>query len=165
MKFKKATYATRKHLGAKEVRIVGLKALRIFLFLIFCANADQAATADVYRCAEPKGAVMYSAQNHTVAPDGFTGVEPVAIIEGKEMRVVWGDTKKGPGQENVWKAVVIHESQDSISAVSLSEGSAGSALMLFTIDRKRNFLYMSSHKDAVLLNTSGASMYVSKCKH
>lgn len=119
--------------------------------------------AEVFRCGEPKGAAMWSNEGHKVAPDGFTGVQPVVIVEENEMTIVWGDSKTAGGSEKVWKAVVFHRSPESISGVALDAGPAGSATMLYTVDVKRGYLYLSSHKDSKLLNASGVSTFVSKC--
>lgn len=119
--------------------------------------------AEVFRCGEPRGVAMWSNENHKVAPDGFTGVQPVVIVEEKEMTIVWGDSKTAGGSEKVWKAVVIHRSAESISGAALDAGPTGSAAMLYTVDVKRGYLYLSSHKDSKLLNASGVSTFVSKC--
>jgi hypothetical protein len=119
--------------------------------------------AEVFRCGEPRGVAMWSNESHKVAPDGFTGVQPVVIVEEKEMTIVWGDSKTAGGSEKVWKAVVIHRSAESISGAALDAGPTGSAAMLYTVDVKRGYLYLSSHKDSKLLNASGVSTFVSKC--
>jgi len=119
--------------------------------------------AEVFRCGEPKGIAMWSLENHKVAPDGFTGVQPVVIVDDKEMTIVWGDSKASGGAEKVWKAVVFHRSPESISGVALDSGPSGSAAMLYTVDKKRGYLYLSSHKDSKALNASGVSTFVSKC--
>jgi len=119
--------------------------------------------AEVFRCGEPKGIAMWSGENHKAAPDGFTGVQPVVIIDEKEMTIVWGDSKNAGGAEKVWKAIVVHRSPESVSAVALDSGPTGAATMLYTVDVKRGYLYLSSHKDSKLLNASGVSTFVSKC--
>lgn len=119
--------------------------------------------AEVFRCGEPKGVAMWSNEGHKVAPDGFTGVRPVVIVEENEMTIVWGDSKKAGGSERVWKAVVFHRSPESISGVALDSDPDASAAMLYTIDVKRGYLYLSSHKDIKLLNASAVSTFVSKC--
>jgi hypothetical protein len=58
---------------------------------------------------------------------------------------------------------VFNRSPDSISGVALDVGPVGSAAMLYTVDVKRGYLYLSSHKDSTLLSASGASTFVSKC--
>jgi len=98
-----------------------------------------------------------------VQPDGFTGVKPVVIIDKDVMTVVWGDAKSAGGAEKVWKAAVIHSSPDFISAVALDTGPAGAAVMLYTIDIRRRFLYLSSHKHNLLMNGSAATSFVSEC--
>ena len=95
--------------------------------------------AEVFRCGEPKGIAMRSLQNHKVAPDGFAGVQPVVIVEGAEMTIVWGDTKLiNPGAaDKVWKAVVFLHTEDTISGVALDDGPRGTASMLYTITSVR----------------------------
>ena len=119
--------------------------------------------AEVFRCGEPKGVAMWSNEGHKIAPDGFTGVQPVVIVEDKEMTIVWGDSKTAGGTEKAWKAAVFHRSAESISAVALDAGPTGSGAMLYTIDVKRGYLYLSSHKDSKVLNASAVSTFVSKC--
>jgi len=118
---------------------------------------------EVFRCGEPKGIVMPSTYNHKVTADGFNGVQPVVIIEDEKMTIVWGDSKTAGGAEKVWTAVVFHRSPESISAIALDSGPQGSAAMLYTVDVKRGYLYLSSHKEIKLLNASTASTFVSKC--
>ena len=111
-----------------------------------------------------KGIAMWSLEDHKVAADGFTGVQPLVIIEGTEMTVVLGDIKQNPGAaEKVWKAVVFLRTEDAVSAVAVDSGPRGSASMLYTIDIKRRYLYLSTHKNSLPLNASGASTFVSKC--
>lgn len=119
--------------------------------------------AEVFRCDEPKGVAMWSLEGHKAAPDKFTGVKPVVIVEEKEMTIVWGDSKSAGGSEKVWKAVIFHRSPESISGAAVDSGPAGSATMLYTIDLKRGYLYLSSHKENKILNSSGAITFVSKC--
>lgn len=133
-------------------------AVSLLLFLIPISGM-----AEVYRCGEPKGVALWSNEAHKISPDGFTGVEPVVIVEEKKMTIVWGDSKTAGGSEKVWKAAVFHHSSETVSGIALDEGPSGSASMLFTVDIKRGFLYMSSHKEHKLLNTSAVSTYVSKC--
>ena len=119
--------------------------------------------ADVFRCGEPRGVAMWSNEGHKVEPDRFTGVQPVVIVEEKEMTIVWGDSKTAGGSEKVWKATVFHRSAESISGAALDAGPTGSAAMLYTVDVKRGYLYLSSHKNSQLLNAAGVSTFVSKC--
>ena len=138
-----------------------MRTLLLCLALSFTSHC----MAEVFRCGEPKGIAMWSLQNHKVAPDGFAGVQPVVIVEGAEMTIVWGDTKQtNPGAaDKVWKAVVFLHTEDTISGVAVDDGPTGSASMLYTIDIKRGYLYLSTHKNSVRLNASGASTFVSKC--
>ena len=136
--------------------------MRSILCLLLLA-IPMSSMAEVFRCDEPKGVAMWSVEKHKVAPDGFTGVQPVVIVEDKEMTIVWGDSKNSGGAEKVWKAVVFHRSPESISGAAIDSGPAGSAAMLYTVDIKRGYLYLSTHKDSKLLNASGGSTFVSKC--
>lgn len=136
--------------------------MRLALCLLFL-TIPVYGMAEVFRCGEPTGVAMWSVENHKVTPDKFTGVQPVVIVDDKEMTIVWGDSKTAGGYEKVWKAVVVHRSPESISGVALDAGPTGSAIMLYTVDIKRGYLYMSSHKDSKLLNASGVSTFVTKC--
>lgn len=107
---------------------------------------------------------MWSNEGHKPTPDGFTGVKPVVIVDAKEMTVVWGDSQSAGGAEKAWKAVIINKNANSVSAVAIDVGVSGSAVMLYTIDIKREFLYMSSHKEGDILNASSASTFVSTCR-
>jgi len=117
----------------------------------------------VFRCGEPRGMAMVSDDGHKVQPDGFTNVKPVVTIDKNVMTVVWGDAKSAGGTEKVWKAAVVHRSPESVSAVAQDTGPAGSAVMLYTMNIKRRFLYVSSHKESRLINGSLATAYVAEC--
>ena len=131
------------------------------LFFLFSATIK----ADVFRCDEPKGMSIWSNEGHKITPDGFAGVNPIVITDQKEMTIIWGDSKSvAGGEEKVWKAIIINRSPESISGIALDEGVGGSATILYTIDIKRGFLYMSSHKHNEILNHSIANTFVSKCK-
>jgi hypothetical protein len=138
--------------------------LAIYLLLLAIPVTGVTGMAKVFRCGEPEGVAMWSLEGHKVAPDGFTGVQPVVIVDDdKEMTIVWGDSKLAGGAEKVWKAVVLHRGPSIISGVALDSGPTASAVMLYTVDVKRGYLYLSSHKDSDLLNASGVSSFVSKC--
>ncbi len=136
--------------------------MRIALIL-FLLSMHTASIAEVFRCGEPKGVVMWSHQKHKADPDSFPGVKPVVIVEGDEMRIVWGDSKIAGGAEKVWKTIVFHRSAESVSGVALDASSTDSAAMLYTVDLKRGYLYLSSHKYSQELNLSWVSTFVSKC--
>ena len=136
--------------------------MRLALYLLLLL-LPVSGIAEVFRCGEPKGIAMWSNENHKADPDGFTGVQPVVIVDDKEMTIVWGDSKTAGGSEKVWKAVIFHRSLESISGAVIDAGPTGSAAMLYTIDVKRGYLYLSSHKDSKLLNASSVSTFVSKC--
>ena len=134
-----------------------------FILCLFLFSVPVSGMAQVFRCDEPKGVSIFSIEGHKVTSDGFKGVHPVVIVEKNEMTVVWGDSKSAGGTEKVWKAVVIHQSPESISAIAVDEGSAGSTIMLYTVDVKRGYLYLSSHKEYNLIDSSSATVFVSKC--
>lgn len=140
-----------------------LKTTVTFILCLFLLSISVSSMAQVFRCGEPKGVAMFSKEGHKVVPDGFKGVSPVVIVEKNEMTVVWGDAKSAGGTEKAWKAVVIHRSPELISAVAVDEGPAGSAIMLYTVDVKRRYLYLSSHKENNLLDSSSSTVFVSKC--
>ena len=117
----------------------------------------------VSRCEEPTGVAMWSSEGHKPVPDSFKGVKPVVIVDDKEMTIVWGNSKSSGGAEKVWKAVIINRNQRSISAVSVDTGDVGSAVMLYTLDVKRGFLYMLMQKENNFFDTSSAYAFVSTC--
>ena len=134
----------------------------VFAFLI-SVFAGLAFGREVFRCDEPRGVSMWSTKEHKPTADGFTGVNPVVIIDGDEMTVVWGDAQSAGGTEKAWKAVVFHRSPEVVSAVASVVGPNGSAAMLFTVDVMRRLLYYSSHRENKSL-ASTASSFVSRCK-
>ena len=136
-----------------------MKPATLFLLAVF----STASLAQVFRCDEPKGTALWSVENHKPGADGFTGVKPVVIVGDKEMTIIWGDAKSAGGAEKVWKATIINRAPWSISAVAVDIGDAGSVVMLFTMNLKRRFIYMSTHKESATLNASGASTFVSTC--
>lgn len=107
---------------------------------------------------------MVSDEGFKVAPDKFTGVRPVVIIDGDVMSVVWGDTKLLGGKEKVWKAVIFHRDNETVSAITSDDSVYGMASMLFTMDLKRRVLFMSHHKTFVQFNVSLSSSFVAKCE-
>lgn len=136
-----------------------MKVVAFLALVLACATSH----AQVFRCDEPKGTAMWSMEAHKPGPDGFKGVKPVVIIDEKQMTIVWGDAKSAGGAEKAWKALIINRNPRSVSAIALDTGEAGSAIMLYTMDIKRNFLYMSTHKEGEILNASGVSSFVSNC--
>lgn len=137
-----------------------VKTIATAVLLIAFSSALQ---AQVFRCDEPKGISMRSSEGHKPGADGYKGVKPVVIIGEKEMTIVWGDSQSAGGEEKVWKAVIINRNPRSVGAVTLDVGEAGSTVMLYTMDLKRSFLYMSAHKEGGMLNDSNASTFVSRC--
>jgi hypothetical protein len=134
------------------------------ILLLFLLLSPISGMCEVFKCGEPRGSAMWSNENHKPVPDGFRGIQPVVIVETKEMTIIWGDTKLNPGtQERIWKAVVFHRSPESVSGVALDAEPGNAAAMLYTIDMKRGYLYMSTHKNNEAAGLSTASTYVSKC--
>ena len=131
-----------------------------FPALLFAIAVSSTCIAQVYRFGEPKGTGMHSVLNHIPSPDRFGGVKPVVMVGKAEMTVIWGDS--GGGNETAWKAKIVHRSSSTISGITTDIGTQGSAVMLFTIDTKRGFLYMSSHKEGERMNGSSASSFVAK---
>jgi hypothetical protein len=135
--------------------------LAIFVLL---APISGMGAVSVFKCGEPRGISMWSNENHKPAPDGFRGVQPRVTVDGKEMTISWGDTKLNPGaQEKVWKTSVFYSSPESVSGVALDAEPGNTAATLYTIDMKRGYLYMSTHKNNETSGISTASTYVSKC--
>lgn len=128
--------------------------------LLVLAALSSPGMAQVYRFGEPSGTALYSVEKHKPSADRYKGVKPVFIVEDKEMIIVWGDSASAGGTEKSWRAPIIHRSANTVSAIGIDEGTFGSAVMLYTIDTKRGFLYMSSHKDNDLLNGSSAASFV-----
>jgi hypothetical protein len=133
------------------------------LLLVVLSVLSTSSIAQVFRCGEPKGVAMWSTEGHMAAPDGYTGVKPIVVVDKKEMTIVWGDSKPAGGQERVWKAIVIRRNLNSVSAVALDSGPNASATVLYTMDMKRGFLYMSTHKEVDLPDASASSSFVATC--
>jgi len=137
--------------------------MKITATVLLLLSLSSASHAQVFRCDEPKGVSMRSSEGHKPGADGYKGVKPVVIIGEKEMTMVWGDSQSAGGEEKAWKALIINRNPRAVSAVTLDAGETGSAVMLYTMDLKRSFLYMSAHKEGGILNDSNASSFVSKC--
>ena len=128
--------------------------------LLVLAALSSPGMAQVYRFGEPAGVGLYSQHKHKPEPDRYTGVKPVVIIEKDAMTIVWGDSRSAGGEERAWKAVIVNRTENTVSGVVMDNQTFGSAVMLYTIDTKRGFLYMSSHKETTLLNGSSAQTFV-----
>ena len=137
--------------------------MRIALLLILLVTFRGVVAADVWQCGEPRGISMWSNEAHKPALDGFAGVEPVVTIDRKEMTVAWGDTKLGVGAEKIWKLTVVHAASDTTSGIALDADLSGSALMLYTLNKKSGYLYESVHKNNNADGLSIAASYVAKC--
>lgn len=133
--------------------------MRLFALLIVVA-LPLPVTAQVFRFGEPTGTAIHSIENHKPSPDRYRGVRPVVIVDKKEMTIIWGDSASGGGTEKAWKASIINRTSTTVSAISTDVGVYGSAVMLFTIDTKRGFLYMSAHKESELMKGSSAASFV-----
>lgn len=139
---------------------------RLFPIIIFMLtlHASVANSSEIFKCEEPQGVAMWSMEKHKPEPDGFKNVNPVIVIEKETMTIVWGDSKAAGGAEKSWKAVIIHRDKNMVTGVSIdADDGASSAAMLYSVDLKRGFLYMSTHKNSVLFNGSSAASFVGKC--
>ncbi|MBP1773277.1 MAG: hypothetical protein H6P99_2440 [Holophagaceae bacterium] len=130
--------------------------MRFFAMLIVIAFSSPV-MAQVFRFGEPTGTAIYSLENHKPSPDRYRGVKPVVIIDKNEMTIIWGDSASAGGTEKVWKGSIINRTPTTVSAIVSETGALGSAVMLYTIDTKRGFLYMSAHKESEILGSSAAS--------
>lgn len=144
----------------ERASLTKVNAMRSILCLLLL-SIPLCGEAQVFRCGEPKGVGLWSTEQHKPVTDGFTGVRPLVILEGKAMTVVWGDAESAGGAEKVWKPIVVHRSAESVSGVAIDTSDASSAVMLFTVDLQRGFLYLSAHKEG--LDRSAASSFVSAC--
>jgi hypothetical protein len=109
-----------------------------------------------------KGVTMRSTDGYKeVIPDGIAGLLPMVVIEDKEISI--RESKISGGTEKLWKGVVLHRSPESISGVAVDSGPSISEVVLFTVDVKHGYLYLSSHKDYKLRDLSYVSSFVSKC--
>ncbi len=133
--------------------------MRLSTMLIVIALSSPG-IAQVYRFGEPMGTAIHSVQNHKPIPDGYRGVKPVVIVGKKEMTIIWGDSASAGGTEKVWKASIINRTSTTVSAIVSETVALGSAVMLYTIDTKRGFLYMSAHKESELMKGSSAASFV-----
>ena len=125
--------------------------------LVLLAAITSPCIAQVFRFGPPKGTALYSREHHQPSPDGYSGVKPVVIVDKKEMTIIWGDSDLAGASEKAWKGPIINRTSNTISAIVTDVGAGGSAVMLYTIDIKHGFLYMSSHKENEILGSSAAS--------
>ena len=133
--------------------------MRISALLLVVA-VSSTCMAQVYKFGEPKGTRIDSSENHKPSPDGFRGVRPIVVIGKTDMTIVWGDATSAGGSERSWTATIFHRDSSSVSAVSIDDGTFGSAVMLYTVNTKRGVLYMSTHKESDLMNGSSAASFV-----
>lgn len=134
-----------------------------FLMFFFGATATAHASAQVFRCSEPTGSSMWSQEGHKLESDGFKGVNPIITIDEKEMTVIWGNSQSAGGQDKAWKAMIFTSDPEVVSALAIDAGETGEAIMLYTMNIKRGFLYLSSHKENKLFGGSAVQSFVAKC--
>lgn len=134
------------------------------IIVFFITHASITAASDIYKCSDPKGTTMWSMENHKQHNDGFKGVNPVIVIGNEIMTITWGDSKSAGGAEKSWKAIIVHRDNDTVSGVALDAEEGNSAVMLYTLDKKRGYIYMSAHKNSRLLNGTSAASFVGSCK-
>lgn len=140
--------------------------MKIFVFFaLFLTLPSSVMAAEVFTCDEPKGVAMWSSEGHKATPDSFVGVKPVVILDGDKMVIVWGDSKSAGGGAKTWEPIVFHRSPESVSAIALDADGGNSASMLYTVDIVRGYLYLSTHKESSLFNSSSAASFVAKCQH
>lgn len=156
---------TSAYLASNKAMRHDAKKIAMLVALTLSVSSSTLFAADVYRCNEPKGISMFSVQGHKPGRDGYSGVHPIAIIDGNTMTVIWGNAKSAGGADLVWKAAVFYQDSDTVNAVTYDAGPAGSAAMLYTMDTKRGFLYLSQHKNNLELDGSIASSFVASCNH
>lgn len=118
--------------------------------------------AEIFRCGEMQGVTMRSTDDYKeIIPDGMTGVLPMVVVDDKEITI--SDSKASDKTEKLWKGVVLQRTAGFISGVAVSSGASISEAVLFTVDVKHGYLYISSHKDYKLRDLSYVSSLVSKC--
>ncbi len=132
------------------------------LGILILISLSSPAMAQTLRFGEPKGTAMWSMENHKPSPDGYSGVKPVVTLGNKEMKVVWGDSRKGDGEDITWRAKIVSRTARSVSAIATEVSDSGSAVMLFSIDLKRGFLYLTIHKETSVMNGSAVNSFVAK---
>ena len=126
----------------------------IMLALFVLATISSSAEAEQFRCASPKGVSMFSASEHKVVPDNYLGdIQPVIMVNGTEMTIVWDDRGTG-GRVELFKATVVQRSGGAISGVEINSDDGRGAVTLYTMDTKRGYLYISTHKELVLADSS-----------
>lgn len=118
--------------------------------------------AEAFGCGELKGVTMQSIDGYQVAdPDGMSGVRPMVSIYDKDISI--SQRTRSGGIEELWRVEVIHRSSESISGAIINPGPSISSAMLVTVDVKRGYLYVSSHKDNKLQNIMYIVSLVAKC--
>ena len=135
--------------------------MRFILCLLLLA-LSMSSKADVFRCDEMRGVTMRSTDGYKeIIPDGMTGVLPMVVVDDKEISI--SDSKVSGKTEKLWKGVVLQRTAEFISGVAVSSSASISEAVLFTLDVKHGYLYLSSHKDYKLRDLSYVSSLVSKC--
>ena len=101
-------------------------------------------------------------------PDGvmFTSLEPGKSIKddlpANKVRVIANEAGMAFAGHDV-PLIQIHRTPGTITSVAKVSDALGDSVMLYTLDTKRGWLYISSHKDMVVFDATRAGTYVSKC--
>ena len=136
------------------------------LISVVLAIASIQGFAEIYRCEPPTGTMIHTLDKHEPAKDGFKDMHPIVITDNdRQMKIGWGDSAYAGAQDIEWDAVVIYSDAYSLTGVVRDVGSPGNnAMMLYTLDKKRGFLYQSVHKNQdTMIDASFAASYVAKC--
>ncbi|MBX9348692.1 hypothetical protein K5M36_16520 [Chromobacterium vaccinii] len=124
------------------------------------ANTDK----QIFSCSSPVGGRMDQDSGHKLQPDSYSKVMPMLAFTGDSMFVQWGDSASTGGKAKLWEPVVFSRNNGFISGVTMDQGEAGIAVMLYSFDTSTQTLYMSSHKKSPLLHGVVTNMFVSKCQ-
>src|SRR5258708_7001323 len=97
----------------------------------------------------------------------------------RSRRIRWGGARgyhrsqrndRGLGRYKAWcrrredlETTVVHAASDTTSGIALDADLSGSALMLYTLNKKSGYLYESVHKNNNADGLSIAASYVAKC--
>jgi hypothetical protein len=126
---------------------------RLFGICILSALAS-AAHADVFTCGKAAGAAIYSMEGFKVIEDSLPSNEFRILTTSSELSFIGIDGK----------LKTVAQTLNTISAIATTKSPMGDVLLLYTFDRQKKVLYISTHKDMTLVNGSGAGTYVSRCK-
>lgn len=124
------------------------------LGICILAMITPAIHAEVFTCGKASGSAIYSLEGFKVIEDGLPGDEFRIIVTSADISFI--------GVDGNLKTV--SQTTNTISAIATTTSPMGDVLLLYTFDRRRKVLYISTHKDMILVSGSGAGTYVSKCK-